>query len=82
METTPWCLTPRGKEARALNEWWNPSDIAEEIKKRFPKTFSNKPAPKIAWAFPFGARFLHKKGLIEMKEDPKYENRRNYKFKS
>ena len=64
------------------NEWYDPSDIVEEIKKKFPKTFANKPASKIAWAFPFGAMFLEKKGLIQIREDPKYEGRRNYKFKS
>jgi len=64
------------------NEWYDPSDIAEEIKKKFPKTFTNKPATKIAWAFPFGGMFLEKKGLIQIREDPKYEGRRNYKFKS
>jgi len=86
----PESIKDYGDELRAMyiilredpNEWYDPSDIAEEIKKKFPKTFAKKPATKIAWAFPFGGIFLEKKGLIQMREDPKYEGRRNYKFKS
>lgn len=90
LSQVPESIKDYGDELRAMyiilrddqNEWYDPSDIAEEIKKKFPKTFAKKAVTKIAWAFPFGGIFLEKKGLIQMREDPKYEGRRNYKFKS
>lgn len=77
-----------GDESRAMyiilkrnpNKWYDPTDLAEEIKKVFPKTFAKKTTTQIAWTFPYGGMWLQKKGLIETKKD-KY-GRRSYKFKS
>jgi hypothetical protein len=60
------------------NRWFEASELVEEIKKTFPKTFSRMESP-IGWAFPFGGMWLEKKGFIEIKKD-EYGNR-SYKFK-
>lgn len=61
------------------NTWYDPSDLAEEIKSKFPKTFVQKTEGQIAFTFPYGGMWLEKKGLLEIKKD-KY-GRRSYKFK-
>jgi hypothetical protein len=61
------------------NEWYDPSDLAEEIKQKFPKTFVQKTAGQIAFTFPYGGMWLEKKGLLQIKKDE--YGRRSYKFK-
>ena len=60
-------------------EWFDVSQLVEEIKKMFPSTFSQTETP-ISWSFPFSGMWLEKKGLIEIKKD-EYGDR-SYKFKS
>jgi len=62
------------------NEWVDPTDLAQEIKNNFPKTFNDKTVGQIAWGFPFVGHWLQKKGLIEIKRDE--DGRRSYKFKA
>jgi len=61
------------------DKWFEPPELAEEIKKTFPNAFSQMKNP-ISFAFPFGGMWIEKKGLIEIKKDE--YGTRSYRFKS
>ena len=62
------------------NEWIDPTELAQEIKNNFPKTFNDKTVGQIAWGFPFAGHWLEKKGVLEIKRDE--DGRRSYRIKA